>query len=100
MTRSARAVPVPGVSQPRAPTKEISLPWFRRRKNEQEPAPIEAAAPVAPPESARPTPPPAEGGAATDPSRPKRRRGSRGGRGRKKPGTGETQAQAEQDRKS
>jgi ribonuclease G len=66
------------------------LPWFRIRKKSSddqraadarglearpEPELTEAAAPAAEPES-------------IDPSKPKRRRGSRGGRGRKKPGTG------------
>jgi ribonuclease G len=69
------------------------LPWFRRRKNESD---VAAARTAAPPVEVRPDPivttaPAAatEGaGATTDPSRPKRRRGSRGGKGRKKPGTG------------
>jgi ribonuclease G len=70
------------------------LPWFRRRKNESDVAAASqpAAARV---EETRPdplvVPPAAADGAATDattdPNRPKRRRGSRGGRGRKKPGT-------------
>jgi hypothetical protein len=69
------------------------LPWFRRRKNESD---VAAARTAAPPVEVRPDPivttaPAAatEGaGASTDPNRPKRRRGSRGGKGRKKPGTG------------
>jgi ribonuclease G len=70
------------------------LPWFRRRKNESDVA--AASQPAAPRvEETRPdppvVPPAAADGAATDPTtdpnRPKRRRGSRGGRGRKKPGT-------------
>ena len=69
------------------------MPWFRRRKNESD---VAAARTAAPPVEVRPDPvvrtaPAAatEGaGATTDPNRPKRRRGSRGGKGRKKPGTG------------
>jgi hypothetical protein len=68
------------------------LPWFRRRKNESD---VAAARTAAPPVEARPDPvattaPAAtEGAGATiDPNRPKRRRGSRGGKGRKKPATG------------
>jgi ribonuclease G len=60
------------------------LPWFRRRKKTEEPAPVEAAAPT-PTEAPEQ---PAEGGpeTPTGPTRPARRRGTRGGRGRKKPG--------------
>jgi ribonuclease G len=66
------------------------LPWFRRRKNQ--PAVATADAAVAPPVEAQPEPvvvpeAAAEDGAAaaTDLTKPKRRRGSRGGKGRKKP---------------
>jgi ribonuclease G len=70
------------------------LPWFRFRKKssddqradntrELEPRPepqlVPAAAAAAAPEASDPT---------SSPTGPKRRRGSRGGRGRKKPGTG------------
>ena len=58
--------------------------WFRRRKPEREQAPVQAAAPVTEaPER------PAAAAAGTDtqaPARPKRRRGTRGGKGRAKPG--------------
>ena len=61
---------------------------FRRLKK-GETAPIEAAAPAAPPDRVVPDRPVASQGAASDEvQRPKRRRGNRGGRGRKKPGTG------------
>jgi ribonuclease G len=58
--------------------------WFRRRKPEREQAPVQAAAPIteAPDK-------PAAVAAGTDtqaPARPKRRRGTRGGKGRTKPG--------------
>jgi ribonuclease G len=53
------------------------VPWFRRRKRAEEEAPIEAAAPEAPPKEEQPAPAEAE-------KKPRRRRGSRGGRGRKK----------------
>jgi ribonuclease G len=65
------------------------LPWFRRRKNESD---VAAAQPAAAVEAREPDPVStrAESSSAqtTDPSKPaaKRRRGSRGGRGRKKPG--------------
>jgi ribonuclease G len=73
------------------------LPWFRRRKSVSDvPAAAVETAPLPEPEvveapaavetdgaaSAESTDP-----SSTDPSRPKRRRGSRGGRNRKKPGT-------------
>jgi ribonuclease G len=59
--------------------------WFRRRKPEREQAPAEAAAPVVaapekPAAKAAPEKPQAQGQAQA-----KRRRGTRGGRGRKKP---------------
>jgi ribonuclease G len=84
------------------------LPWFRRRKNESD---VAAARTAAPPVEVRPDPivttaPAAatEGaGATTDPTRPKRRRGSRGGKGRKKPGTaaaGDAAAPATADAKT
>ncbi|HEY2541533.1 MAG TPA: Rne/Rng family ribonuclease [Gaiellaceae bacterium] len=63
------------------------MPWFRRRKQQSDPAAAQPAAPEAPPEPDV-APPAAEPAAdATDPTKPKRRRGSRGGRGRKKTGT-------------
>ncbi|TML86403.1 MAG: Rne/Rng family ribonuclease [Actinobacteria bacterium] len=68
------------------------MPWFRRRKTSgnTETAPAAAAALVAAPPEPVTTPPPVlEGAAATDsdPTKPKRRRGTRGGKGRKKTGT-------------
>jgi ribonuclease G len=53
-----------------------------RRKLRQEKAPSETAPPPAPPEV---TQPPAEAGAQPTSTKPRRRRGSRGGRGRRKP---------------
>jgi ribonuclease G len=53
------------------------LLWFRRKKKQEEQAPIEAAAPARIEEEPRP---PDTGG--EQPAKPKRRRGSRGGRGR------------------
>ena len=59
--------------------------WFRRQKPEREQAPAEAAAPVVEvpeePAARRPSPSTEEA-----PATPKRRRGTRGGKGRKKPG--------------
>ena len=71
-------------------------PWFRRKKKQEQteqPAP-EAPAPTPQPTPAEQTTATAPAGAATDPR--KRRRGTRGGRGRKKPGavtTAETPAE-------
>ncbi len=67
--------------------------WFRRRKPEREQAPSQAAAPVteAPDQ-------PAATAAVTDtqaPAKPKRRRGTRGGKGRKRPAGGGATATAE-----
>ena len=67
--------------------------WFRRRKPEREQAPVEAAAPlIEAPDK------PAARAAGTDtqaPTRPKRRRGTRGGKGRAKPGGPATAAPKE-----
>ena len=67
--------------------------WFRRRKPEREQAPVQAAAPVTEvPER------PAAAAAGTDtqaPARPTRRRGTRGGKGRAKPGGTATAAKKE-----
>jgi ribonuclease G len=83
------------------------LPWFRRRrKPEEEQAPVAAAAPPAPPEVVVPAEPAAVEVADADAeaAKPKRRRGTRGGRGRKKPSeAGEAKtatAKAEQPEKS
>jgi ribonuclease G len=64
--------------------------WFRRPKPEREQAPVQAAAPVTEAPDR-----PAARAAGTDtqaPTRPKRRRGTRGGKGRTKPGTAATTA--------
>jgi ribonuclease G len=62
----------------------LPLPWFRRKKSDQaQPSP---AAEEEPPRLEAPAPP-AEG---EQPTPKKRRRGSRGGRGRKKPGAATT----------
>ena len=64
-------------------------PWFRwKRKKEEQPSPLEAA-----PAQVAPAEPPAADEAVTDPSK-KRRRGNRGGRGRKRPGTTSTSTAA------
>jgi ribonuclease G len=66
------------------------LRWFRRRKNEQ--APAEAAAPTEAPEPVI-AEPAAEAGEST--TKPKRRRGSRGGKGRsRKTAAAETKKEA------
>ena len=61
-------------------------PWFRRKRKEttEQQAPEPPAAAPQPPQAEQPTAP-AEAEAATDPAK-RRSRGSRGGRGRKKPG--------------
>jgi ribonuclease G len=59
------------------------LRWFRRRRQAPEQAPIEAAAPDEKPEPVI-SPPAPEADTTEQATKPKRRRGSRGGRGRKK----------------
>jgi ribonuclease G len=56
------------------------LRWFRRRNTTEEQAPIEAAAPAEAPEPV--TAEPAEEAGQPSTTKPRRRRGSRGGRGR------------------
>ncbi len=76
--------------------------WFRRRRQAPEQAPIEAAAPDEKPEPVISSPTP-EAGTTKQATKPKRRRGSRGGRGRKKSTTPAPQAKASEkkpDRKS
>jgi len=74
------------------------LPWFRRRKKESDVAAADAAAPAL---QAQPEPHVIEAragdgaAATTDPTKPKRRRGTRGGKGRKKPGAPTTGEPAE-----
>jgi ribonuclease G len=71
------------------------LRWFRSRKKQNEQAPIEAAAPVEAPEPVTPEPAP-EAGQPSTTTKPRRRRGSRGGRSRsKKSPTTATEAKAE-----
>jgi len=59
------------------------LQWFRRKARAAEEAPPEAAPPAPPPENDAPA-----SGADGEARPPRRRRGSRGGRGRKKTGQG------------
>jgi ribonuclease G len=68
------------------------LRWFRSRKTTEEQAPVEAAAPAAAPEPVS-TEPASEAGQST--TKPRRRRGSRGGRGRsRKTATAEPKSEA------
>jgi ribonuclease G len=68
------------------------LRWFRRKKSDEQ-APIEAAAPAEAPKSVAPEPAAPAGQPTT--TKPKRRRGSRGGRGRStKPAEAKTEAAA------
>ena len=67
--------------------------WFRRRKPERGQAPVQAAAPVT---EAPDKPAAVAAGTNTQaPARPKRRRGTRGGKGRTKPGGPATAAPKE-----
>ncbi|MFY9580442.1 MAG: Rne/Rng family ribonuclease [Gaiellaceae bacterium] len=59
--------------------------WFRNRRKPEEQAPIEAAAPT--PEASEPVTPEPATEAGEQPTRPKRRRGSRGGKGRSRKAT-------------
>jgi ribonuclease G len=69
------------------------LRWFRRKKSEEK-APLEAAAPAETPEPV--TAEPAEEAGQPTTTKPRRRRGSRGGRGRsRKPAEATTEAPAE-----
>jgi ribonuclease G len=65
----------------------LPLPWFRRKRAEQEQAPAPRAAAPAPPTDVTTTPAATGGESTADPTRPKRRRGTRGGKGRKKTAT-------------
>ncbi len=68
--------------------------WFRRHKADREPAPSQAAAPQRQAPSEAPAAPEA---ATTDTlTKPKRRRGTRGGRGRKKPATAGAKPEAKE----
>ncbi|HEY5659387.1 MAG TPA: ribonuclease E/G, partial [Gaiellaceae bacterium] len=69
--------------------------WFRSRKKQEEQAPLEAAAPVEAPEPVTPEPAP-EAGQPSSTTKPRRRRGTRGGRGKsKKPAAAAPEAKAE-----
>ena len=59
--------------------------WFRNRRKSEEQAPVEAAAPT--PEAPEPVTPEPASEAGEQPTRPKRRRGSRGGKGRSRKAT-------------
>jgi ribonuclease G len=71
------------------------LRWFRSRKREEQ-APIEAAAPVEAPQSVAPEPATEAGEQPSTTTKPRRRRGSRGGRGRSKKTATTTEAKAEE----
>jgi ribonuclease G len=73
------------------------LRWFRRQKPSTDERARKDDAPPAPPTETV-TAPPAEAG-TTDPARKKRRRGSRGGRGRKRSGAAAAPAKAEAEAK-
>src|SRR3954451_355160 len=76
--------------------RRFRLRWFRSRKKSDEQAPIEAAAPVAPPEHVAPEPAGEAAQPTSSTARPRRRRGSRGGRGRSKKPAAATEAKAEE----
>ncbi len=67
--------------------------WFRSRKKSEEQAPIEAAAPVEAPEPVIAEP--AEEAGQPSTAKPRRRRGSRGGRGRSRKTAAATEVKAE-----
>jgi ribonuclease G len=69
------------------------LQWFRRRKRQSEPA---AAEERAEPEQSVTTEPAGEAGDQTQTRKPRRRRGSRGGRSRRKPGERTAEQRAEE----
>ena len=78
------------------------LPWFRRKKRKleqeaPESAATEALAPAEPEQADEPAPAAEadEPGDGQETPKKKRRRGSRGGRGRKKPGTGAVEGEAD-----
>ena len=72
--------------------------WFRSRKKSGEQAPIEAAAPVEAPQYVAPEPAVEAGHepSSSSTAKPRRRRGSRGGRGRAKKPAAPTDAKAEE----
>ncbi len=70
--------------------------WFRRKQPEEQ-APEPAAAPPAPTDVTPEAPAETAGADTTTAPRPKRRRGSRGGRGRKKPAGTTAKAEAKEE---
>jgi ribonuclease G len=74
------------------------LRWFRRRKETEEQAPVEAAAPAEAPEPV--TAEPAEEAGQPSSTKPRRRRGSRGGRGRSRKATTAEPPKAEKPEKA
>src|SRR6266536_2660665 len=80
-SRSTRCAPRTGRCTRARTTRRFRLPWFRfKKRKDKEPQAEQAPAPAPPPEVTEPP-------AAADEDRPMRRRkrGSRGGRGRRKP---------------
>jgi ribonuclease G len=75
------------------------LRLFRRRRKNEEQAPETAAAPPAPTDVIPEAPADPAGADTTTTARPKRRRGSRGGRGRKKPAESATATEAKAETK-
>jgi ribonuclease G len=69
----------------------LPLSFLRRRKSDES-APTEAAAPAAPLHESPVIPQAAAESGAAEKAKPRRRRGSRGGRGRKRPGEATAQA--------
>ena len=73
--------------------------WFRRRKTFEEQAPIEAAAPAEAPKPVATAEPAADEAAGqTTTTKPRRRRGSRGGRGRSRKTTAEPKAEKAEEK--
>jgi ribonuclease G len=74
------------------------LRWFRIRRKSEEQAPVQAAAPV--PETPKPVTPEPAADAGEQSTKPKRRRGSRGGKGRsRKTATAKATAEPKAERK-
>jgi ribonuclease G len=71
------------------------LRWFRSRKKPEEQAPVEAAAPAETPKPVIAEPAEVQAGQQTTTTKPRRRRGSRGGRGRARKPAEATPEQAE-----
>src|SRR6266542_472579 len=94
---AARAPPCLRVCRSARARRSFRLRWFRRKQQPEEQAPEPAAAPPAPTDVTPEAPAETAGADTTTAPRPKRRRGSRGGRGRKKPAGTTAKAEAKEE---